>query len=170
MLGAKQQPRLRVDAAFDHGSFGGTTFERISSDVGITGYALGGHASYLLPCSRSRVAGFARATLGLAKISLTLSDDYSAADPMHDRAWTSTAHVGGGLDVFAIKERPRGRLVALGLRLEAGYTRYGAVELDAIPEHSGQDPDAITIPTAATPLGALDPSAWTFQLGLIGRF
>ncbi len=162
---------LYLEAGFEHSSFAGTSFQQIDSDVGITGGSIGARASYLLPRLRSHAAVFARAALGTSRVTLTLSDYYSGTDPTKDWDWTSTGHLGGGIDLYAIrKQAAGGGLAGLGLRLEAGYTRFGAVDLDAIPEHASGDPDAITIPTASAPLGSLNVSAWTFSVGLLGRF
>jgi hypothetical protein len=161
--------RLHLDVDVHTGGFSGTTFDRLETDTAMTGGALGARVTRDL----SRYTrGFVRANLGFSRLTMTLRDDASGADPLFDHGWAGTAYLGTGFDLMPLRrvgddERVR---FALGLRLEGGYQRVTPVEMNARPESRSGDGDTLRIPMQEVSIGSLDLSAWILRAGLAGRF
>lgn len=161
--------QLHLDVDYHTGGFSGTAFDRLETDTHMTGGAAGARITRDL----SRYTrGFVRATLGLGRLTMTVRDDASGADPLFDHAWAGTAYLGTGLDLMPIRRVGDGDRLrfALGLRIEGGYQRVTPVEIRARPESRSGDGDTLRIPMQEVALGDLDLSAWILRIGLAGRF
>ena len=160
---------LHLDVDYHTGGFTGSSFDRLETDTHMTGAGAG--ARFTRDLSRY-TRGFVRANLGLARMTMTLSDDSSGADPLFDHAWAGTAYLGAGLDLMPLRRvDDEGRVrFALGLRFEGGYQRVTPVEMRARPDSRSGDGDTLRIPMQEVSLGSLDLSAWILRVGLAGRF
>jgi len=161
---------LYVDAMVETGSIDGETFQRIDSETSMLHGMVGARAQRRLS---KHFYGFGRAAIGTAKVSLTLRDTYSYTESMEDRGVAGTTYWGGGLDLIAIR-KPRTqtskKMITMGLRAEAGYTAFTSVSMRAVPASANSDDDIIRIPTKSIDIGDVNLSAWSFRVGLYGRF
>lgn len=161
--------RLHLDVDFHTGGFNGSTFDRLETETGMTGGALGARITRDL----SRYTrGFVRANLGLGRLTMTLRDDASGADPLFDHGWAGTAYLGAGFDLMPLRRAGGDDRVgfALGLRIEGGYQQVTPVEMNARPESRSGDGDTLRIPMQEVSMGSLDLSAWILRAGLAGHF
>jgi hypothetical protein len=158
---------LYLDAMLETGGVDGETFQRIDTEAGLLSGTLGVRAQRDLS---PRLAGFGRAALGVARVSLSMTDGYSYSEAMKDHGNAGAVYLGAGADFIALRKpwRPGSKTtVTMGLRAEFGYSAITCVPMRALSESGGDG--AITIPTQATSVGGLDMSAWSFRLGLVWR-
>jgi hypothetical protein len=158
---------LRVDGAFERGGLSGISLERLESDATITSVAAG---ASLIRRPDPRVAVFGRAALGLGHASLRLRDRGEPGWAVGDSGYAGTSYLGVGADVAPLRLGGGDPVsVAVGLRLEAGYLASSSISMRAHPLDR-RDDGTIYIPERAADLGALDLSAWTYRIALVGRF
>ncbi len=161
---------LYLDVGMETGSLSGTTFQQIQTEAGLLNGMVGVRAQRRLS---KYFYGFGRAAIGMARVSLSLTDDYSYTDPIEDKGVAGSTYFGGGLDLIAIR-KPRSRtskkMITIGLRAEAGYSAFTSVHLRAVPESDSDADGTIHIPTHSAGIGDLNLSAWDFRVALFGRF
>ena len=153
---------IYVGGDYLHQSLSGTTFQRIESDMSMHSFRAMARAERWYG---SRVAGFARFSMGYTTATLGLSDSLSsAARPTRDRAHAASTTVGLGGDVIML----RNPSFELALRAEVEYDKTSTLHFDAEPD-SGED-DVLTIPITAASLGDVDVSGVGIRIGLVARF
>ena len=153
---------IYVGGDYLHQSLSGTTFQRIESDMSMHVFRATARAERWVA---SRVAGFARFSMGYTTASLGLTDTLStAARPTRDRAHAASIALGIGGDVVMLSNSS----FRLALRAEVEYDKTSAMHFAAEPE-SGEG-DVLTIPITAASLGDVDVSGVGLRIGLVGRF
>lgn len=160
---------LILDGTIERGALSGTTFRRLRSDVSLWSFQVGARARRELA---SRLSVFGRATLGLQRATVELSDDFVYGRAMKNKGSAGTVYLGVGAEVLPFRKPHRDgdrRTVSVGLRFEVGYLAASSFEVRAHPDDDG-DPDAIRIPSTVSSLGQLNLSSLAFRFGLVGRF
>jgi len=161
---------LYLDAMLERGSIDGDTFQRIQSETSLLNGMIGARAERRLS---NHLFAFGRAAFGMARVSLSLTDEYSNADAIKDHGLAGTTYFGGGLDLAAIRKPPSRnstRMITIGLRAEAGYSALTSVHMRSVPEGASDEEGTIRIPTYSTAIGDVNLSAWSFRLAFFGRF
>jgi hypothetical protein len=148
-------PRMAVwvEAGFGWGSASGMMFQSMQTHVGTQAFMIGGRAHYAL---HRLIDATARFDVGTARTSLSIDD-------ASDSGWGETAYGAVGFDFFA----ERTEKLAIGLRLELGYTAATPVALTPRAEQSG---DTLKIAMAEASIGHLDLGGPTFAVSLVAGF
>lgn len=159
--------RVYLDGTFEAGAMNGTSFQTLDTHTSLISTALGARLGRDLS-ARWSVHG--RASLGLARVGVTLSDSFMGGPTLGDAGWTGTAYVGAVSDYLVAERRgSQSASFGLGLRVELGYLAALPKQLDARPDVDRPD-GAILIPETAASLGDLDLSSFNLRVGMFGRF
>ena len=160
--------RFYIDGSFDVGTMPGTSFQTLETEASLMHWALGARLTRDLG---KRVAVHGRASLGLAKVGVTIDDPFMEGPTLGDSGMTGTGYLGLASDLIFLRAgAQRSARFTMGLRAEVGYLAMLPKSLEARPDSSDHPEGAILIPEMSASLGDLDMSAWNMRFGLFGRF
>jgi hypothetical protein len=156
--------RTEIDLRWETGSLGGTSFERINSDLEMDSLILGARLRRELS---PRLSLFGRAGLGVTWASLDLRDSIATSTRQvhdEDRAALSTAALGAD---FEIGKRAN-RAFHIGLRAELGYSLLTDFDFSATPMGGGDD--ELSIPVMSAAIGSVNASGPLMRFAVVGAF
>jgi hypothetical protein len=147
---------------WDFGELGGTTFNRIDTDLEVDAIVASGRLRREL---WGPISAFGDAGLGVQWASLRLSDNLSSASrPLTGDAKSMLSSLGGGADVRVV-DTP---IVRMALRVQANYVAATSMHFDATPMSAGED--VLEIDTRSSDLGSINTTGLVLKAGFFGSF
>ncbi len=147
---------------WDFGELGGTTFNRIDTDLEVDSVIASGRLRRDL---WGPISAFGDAGVGVQWASLRLSDNLSSASrPLTGKAKAVVSSIGGGADVRVVKTP----ILQMALRVQANYVAASSMKFDATPMSAG--PDVLEIDTRSSELGSINTTGMVIKAGFFGSF